>query len=62
MDTAHIPAQRTATAQQRYDAAALLRDVLAAAARHGVTADDFARTVDLSAVCLDVIQAPAART
>lgn len=45
------------TPQNRYDAAALLRDLLAAAARHGVTLADFDWTIDLPGGCLDVILA-----
>ncbi|MFB7225629.1 hypothetical protein [Streptomyces sp. NPDC056227] len=45
------------TPQQRYDAAALLRDLLATAARHGVTLADFDGVVDLPGGCLDAVVA-----
>jgi hypothetical protein len=66
MSDARTPDQRIAaiqrygdpiTPQQRYDAAALLRDVLAAAARHGVTLADFDGVVDLPGGCLDAVLA-----
>ncbi|MEU3521834.1 hypothetical protein ABZ770_42515 [Streptomyces sp. NPDC006654] len=47
------------TPEQRAAAEALLADLLEAAARHGVTLDDFDWTVDLPAGCLDVILAKA---
>jgi hypothetical protein len=47
------------TDEQRSAAQALLTDLLEAAARHGVTLDDFDWTVDLPAGCLDVILAKA---
>ena len=50
------------TDEQRAAAEALLADLLEAAARHGVTLDDFDRTVDLPGGCLDVILAKAHRT
>ncbi|MFF2549158.1 hypothetical protein ACFVUY_42280 [Kitasatospora sp. NPDC058063] len=43
------------TAQQRADAAALLDDLLAAAARHDVGIDDFDWVDDLPGTCIDVI-------
>jgi hypothetical protein len=45
------------TDTQREAAAALLADLLEAAARHGVTLDDFDFTVDLPGGCLDVVLA-----
>jgi hypothetical protein len=45
------------TAQQQYDAHRLLEDLLAAAAKHGVTLADFDWTIDLPGGCLDAIRA-----
>lgn len=45
------------TPQNRYDATALLRDLLAAASKHGVTLDDIQAVDDLPGVCVDVILA-----
>jgi hypothetical protein len=49
------------TPQQRYDAGALLRDLLATAARHGVTLADFDGVVDLPGGCLDAVLARSVR-
>ncbi|MFG2919568.1 hypothetical protein ACGF0D_42715 [Kitasatospora sp. NPDC048298] len=49
------------TAQHRADAAALLDDVLAIAAKHGVTLDDFDWVDDLPGTCIDVISTRDAR-
>lgn len=43
------------TEERRTAATALLADLLAAAARHGVTLDDLDWVTDLPAACLDVI-------
>jgi hypothetical protein len=48
---------RPITFQQRYDAERLLSDLLAAAAKHGITLADFDSAIDLPAGCLDVIRA-----
>lgn len=45
------------TAEQRAAAEQLLASLLAGAAKHGVTLDDFDWTVDLPGGCLDVILA-----
>ncbi|KJY26434.1 hypothetical protein [Streptomyces sp. NRRL S-495] len=47
------------TTQQRIDAAALLDDLLAAAAKHDITLDDLDWTIDLPGGCIDVITAKA---
>jgi hypothetical protein len=60
METAHAPAP--VTAQQRYDATALLRDLHATAARHGITPADISAAVDLPAACLAAVRARAARS
>ena len=49
------------TDEQRAAATALLTDLLAAAAQHGVTLDDFDWSVDLPGGCLDVVLAKASR-
>ena len=49
------------TAEQRTAAETLLADLLEAAARHGITIDDFDFTVDLPGGCLDVILAKTRR-
>lgn len=43
-----------ATDEQRAQATALLTDLLAAAARHGITLDDFDQVADLPGACLDI--------
>lgn len=45
------------TQQNRYDATVLLRDLLAAASKHGVTLDDLGYVADLPGVCVDLILA-----
>jgi hypothetical protein len=50
------------TEQQRAAATALLDDLLATAARHGVALADFDLVVDLPGGCLDVVLAKARRT
>jgi hypothetical protein len=47
---------QAAPAEQQTAAAELLADLLAAAARHGVTEDDLAYVTDLPGACLDVIR------
>jgi hypothetical protein len=68
--TARHPATRIAAVRrhgppvsdvEREAATALLVDLLAAAARHGVTADDLGRYVDLPAACLAVTVAKTRR-
>lgn len=63
--TARTPAERiaavhrhgpTITAEERQAALQLLTDMLAAAARHGVTADDLARVTDLPAACVVAVR------
>jgi hypothetical protein len=49
------------TPQQRYDATALLGDLLAAAERHGVTLANFDGIVDLPGGCLDAVLARSVR-
>ena len=50
------------TAEQRAAATELLDDLLAAAARHGVTLSDFDSVVDLPGGCLDVVLAKVRRS
>lgn len=45
------------TAEQREAAEQLLTDLLAAAARHGVTLTDLDHVADLPGACVDVIRA-----
>lgn len=45
------------TAQNRYDATALLRDLLTTAEKHGVTIHDLDAVDDLPGVCIDLVLA-----
>jgi endonuclease/exonuclease/phosphatase family metal-dependent hydrolase len=68
--TARTPAEAIAavhrhgpaiTAEQRNAALELLRDLLAAAAQHGVGLGDFNHVCDLPAACIDVVVAKTRR-
>lgn len=48
---------RPTTEQERYAATALLTDMLAAAAKHGVTLTDFDWVADLPAIAIDAVRA-----
>jgi hypothetical protein len=69
--TARTPAEAIAAVHRhgpaispetRAAALELLRDLLAAAAQHGVGLGDFDRVVDLPAACVDVVVAKTRRT